>query len=114
MGVTAIWTAVHYEIPMLILVANNRSYYNDVAHQERVARRRERPVENSWIGQRIEDPAPDIAAMAAAQGALGIGPVRDAPSLDAALKKAVAAVTSGKVAVIDVHIGSGYEGSGAS
>ncbi|MGH8733262.1 MAG: thiamine pyrophosphate-binding protein, partial [Burkholderiales bacterium] len=29
MGVTALWTATHYKLPCLILVANNRSFYND-------------------------------------------------------------------------------------
>ena len=41
--------------------------FNDELHQERVARERGRPVENRWIGQRIDDPAPDLAAMARAQ-----------------------------------------------
>jgi len=40
MGVTALWTAAHYRIPCLLLVANNRSFYNDEMHQERVARER--------------------------------------------------------------------------
>lgn len=112
MGVTAIWTAVHYAIPLLIIVANNRSYFNDEQHQERVARRRERPVENKWIGQRIADPEPDIAAMARAQGAHATGPVRDREALLAAMKGAVAQVRAGKVAVIDVHIEAGYAGGG--
>jgi len=29
MGVTAIWTAVHYRIPLLFVVCNNRSFFND-------------------------------------------------------------------------------------
>ena len=37
MGVTALWTAAHYRIPLLIVVANNRSFFNDEVHQERVA-----------------------------------------------------------------------------
>ena len=37
MGVTALWTAAHYRIPLLIVVANNRSFFNDELHQERVA-----------------------------------------------------------------------------
>src|SRR6185369_4328985 len=53
MGVTALWTAAHYRVPCLLLIANNRSFYNDEMHQERVARERSRPVENKWIGQRI-------------------------------------------------------------
>lgn len=112
MGVTAIWTAVHYTIPMLVISANNRSYFNDELHQERVARRRSRPVENRWIGQRIADPEPDIAKMAEAQGALGLGPIRDPDALRVAMKAAVEAVLAGKVAVLDVHIGPGYAGSG--
>src|SRR6266446_10366624 len=46
MGVTAIWTAVHYRIPLLVVVCNNRTFFNDELHQERVARIRNRPPEN--------------------------------------------------------------------
>jgi len=50
MGVTALWTAAHYALPCVLVIANNRSFYNDEVHQERVARARGRPVENMWIG----------------------------------------------------------------
>src|SRR6185437_8665561 len=53
MGVTALWTGVHYRVPALIVIANNRSFYNDELHQERVARQRGRPVANKWIGQQM-------------------------------------------------------------
>src|SRR4029450_14080060 len=43
MGVTALWTAAHYRIPLLIVVANNRSFFNDELHQERMARMPNRP-----------------------------------------------------------------------
>jgi thiamine pyrophosphate-dependent acetolactate synthase large subunit-like protein len=108
MGVTALWTAVHYRIPLLIVVANNRSFYNDELHQERVARMRNRPVENKWIGQRMSDPDVDLAAMARAQGAQGFGPVTDAAELGAVFAKAVAAVDAGQVAVVDVRVEPGY------
>src|ERR1700688_3790435 len=71
MGVTALWTAAHYRIPLLMVVANNRSFFNDEVHQERVAAMRNRPVENKWIGQRMGDPEIDLAQMARAQGAQG-------------------------------------------
>jgi len=108
MGATAIWTAVHYRIPLLIVVANNRSFYNDEVHQERVARLRGRPIENKWIGQRIADPEIDIAALARAQGALGLGPIARGEDLVAALREAIAAVDAGGVAVVDVRIEPGY------
>ena len=81
MGVTAVWTAVHYRIPLLFVIANNRSFYNDEVHQERVARMRNRPIENKWIGQRISDPDPDLAGLGRAQGARGFGPVKEIADL---------------------------------
>jgi thiamine pyrophosphate-dependent acetolactate synthase large subunit-like protein len=108
MGVTALWTAVHYRIPLLLVVANNRSFFNDEVHQERVARMRARPVENKWIGQRIDDPDIDLAAMGRAQGAIGFGPVTRAGELDAVFAAAIAAVEDGQVGVVDVRVEPGY------
>jgi thiamine pyrophosphate-dependent acetolactate synthase large subunit-like protein len=108
MGVTAVWTAVHYKIPCLFVIANNRSFYNDELHQERVARMRDRPIENKWIGQRMADPEIDIAAMGRAQGALGFGPITNTADLAPALEKAISAVDAGNVAVVDVRVEPGY------
>jgi len=108
MGATALWTAAHYRIPLLVVVANNRSFYNDEVHQERVARMRNRPVENKWIGQRISDPDIDLAALARAQGAVGFGPIEDASKLGATFADAIAAVEAGGVAVVDVRVEPGY------
>ena len=108
MGVTALWTAAHYKIPLLFVIANNRSFFNDELHQERVARVRNRPVENRWIGQRISEPDIDLAGIARAQGALGFGPVNAIGDLDAAFKQAIAAVVAGHVAVVDVRVEPGY------
>jgi thiamine pyrophosphate-dependent acetolactate synthase large subunit-like protein len=109
MGVTALWTAAHYRIPCLLLVANNRSFYNDEMHQERVARERGRPVENKWIGQRIDEPDIDLAMMARAQGAEGFGPIRNLGDLRPAIEKAVQAVKNGAVCVVDVRVVPGYD-----
>jgi thiamine pyrophosphate-dependent acetolactate synthase large subunit-like protein len=108
MGATAIWTATHYRIPLLLIVANNRSYYNDEVHQERVARMRNRPVENKWIGQRIATPDVDLAAIGRAQGARGWGPIEHLDALAPALEQAVRAVQDGAVAVVDVRVKGGY------
>ena len=108
MGVTALWTGVHYRVPVLILVANNESFFNDELHQERMARLRDRPVENRWIGLRMSDPAIDLAALARAQGAIGYGPVRSADELASALDRAVSDVRSGAVAVVDARVAPEY------
>jgi thiamine pyrophosphate-dependent acetolactate synthase large subunit-like protein len=108
MGCTALWTAAHYKIPLLIVVANNRSFFNDELHQERVARTRNRPIENRWVGQRISEPDIDIAAIARAQGAQGFGAITAASDLAATFAKAIAAVDAGSVAVVDVRVEPGY------
>jgi thiamine pyrophosphate-dependent acetolactate synthase large subunit-like protein len=114
MGVTALWTAAHYRIPLLILVANNRSFYNDEVHQERVARMRNRPIENRWIGQRMTDPDIDVAGLARAQGCTGFGPVANGGDLARALREAIATVDRGGVAVVDVRVEPGYTPAMAS
>jgi thiamine pyrophosphate-dependent acetolactate synthase large subunit-like protein len=108
MGVTALWTAAHYRIPLLIAVANNRSFFNDELHQERVARMRNRPVENRWVGQRISEPDIDLAGIARAQGAQGFGPVTAIGDLGPTFTRAIAAVEAGAVAVVDVRVDPGY------
>lgn len=88
MAASAFWTAAHYKLPFVAIVSNNRSFFNDEIHQERVARQRQRPVENKWIGQRIDEPDIDIAAIARAQGLVGIGPIRTVNDLRQAVGEA--------------------------
>ncbi len=108
MGLTALWTGVHYRVPLLIVVANNQSFFNDELHQERVARMRSRAIENRWIGMRMSDPAIDLATLARAQGAIGIGPVSSADALADALDAAVAHVNAGALCVIDARVAPEY------
>ena len=103
MGGTAAWTAAHYGLPLLIVVANNAYFYNDVVHQERVAAQRQRPVRNSWIGQAIANPEPDLPALARSLGLHAPAQVRDRAGLPAALAEAVAAARSGRPVLLDVQ-----------
>ena len=106
---TAVWTAAHYRLPALFIVCNNRSFYNDEVHQERVARERARPVENKWIGQKMIDPDIDIAAIARAQGAEGIGPVTRVADIRPAIENGLELARAGKVVVIDARVLPGYD-----
>jgi hypothetical protein len=73
-----------------------------------MARMRNRPVENRWVGQRISEPDIDLAGMARAQGAQGFGPVTSIAELVPAFQKAIAAVEGGAMAVVDVRVEPGY------
>jgi thiamine pyrophosphate-dependent acetolactate synthase large subunit-like protein len=112
MANTAVWTATHYQIPCLFVVCNNRSFFNDELHQERVAKERSRPVENRWIGMRIGDPDIDLAAMGRSMGAVGIGPVTRASDVQSAIDKGIETVQKGGVCVVDARVLPGYDAEG--
>jgi len=102
MGASALWTAANLGLPLLIIVANNRVYGNDVVHQERVAKERGRPVANKWIAQRLEPPAIDIAAIARAQGFAPALRVEAPVAIAEAVAKAAKAARDGACALVEV------------
>jgi benzoylformate decarboxylase len=103
-GATGIWTAAHYRIPLLIVVANNRSYYTDEVQQEAVALARNRPTQNKWIGQRLDNPPVDIPGLARDLGFETEATVEDQADIAAALERGLAAVESGRSYLLDISI----------
>jgi benzoylformate decarboxylase/acetolactate synthase-1/2/3 large subunit len=88
---------------MLAVMFNNRAYYNDWEHQERIARHRGTDVERAYIGMEIDKPAPDFAAAARALGWHGEGPIEDPEQVQAAVRRAAEVVrTEGRPALVDV------------
>ena len=99
----ALWTAVHHRIPLLVVMYNNRSYYNDEEHQADIARSRGRSVENRVVGIRIEGPPVDFATMARSCGVYAEGPIEQPDLLMPALQRALKVVTEeGRPALLDV------------
>ena len=100
---SAVWTAAHHNVALLIIMNNNRSYYNRETHQNALAVSRGRPVENQGIGTRIENPDMDYAALARTFGVWGVGPVEKPEDLPKALMGAVRVVKEEKrPALVDV------------
>jgi len=85
----ALWTAAHHQLPLLIVMDNNRAYRNSLVHAGRVARSRERPTERQTVGTMIDSPAVDFSAMARAYGVHAEGPVSEIGETAAALQRAV-------------------------
>ncbi len=83
-----LWTAAHHRVPILVVMFNNRSYYNDEEHQERMARARGRPVERKGIGLHIQDPPVDFAGLARSFGLYAEGPIEEPRDLRPALERA--------------------------
>ena len=97
----ALWVAAKHKIPMLIVMYNNRAYYNDWHHQIRMAKLRETPVERAHIGMDLCDPDPDFAGLARSMGWYAEGPIDQGKDVKAALKRAIAKVKAGQPALVD-------------
>jgi acetolactate synthase-1/2/3 large subunit len=97
----ALWVAAKHRIPLLVVMYNNRAYYNDWEHQIRMAKLRGTPVERAHIGMDLDDPAPDFAAMARAMGWHAEGPIDRPSDVAAALQRAIARVKAGQPALLD-------------
>jgi acetolactate synthase-1/2/3 large subunit len=97
----ALWTAAKNSIPLLIVMFNNRAYYNDWEHQIHVAELRETPVERAHIGQDITGPEPDFAALAKSCGWYGEGAITDPKQIRGALERAIVKVKAGQPALVD-------------
>jgi benzoylformate decarboxylase/acetolactate synthase-1/2/3 large subunit len=66
---TALWTAAHHRIPLLMAVVSNGTYGADRVHQARMAGYRGgRSAGAAHIGVDFDDPPIDVAALASAQG----------------------------------------------
>ena len=101
--VSALYTAAHHRLPLLTVMFNNRTYGNDEAHQEAVAKARGRPVEQKVVGIRIDDPAPDFARIAQGFGVWAEGPIETAAAVGPVLRRALRVVKDeGRPALVDV------------
>ena len=110
MGLTAIWNAATLKLPILFLIANNQSYYNDEDHQIKIARRRGRPEENAAIGQRMQGPEPNLAGLARDLGLEAPEPVTDLADIQAALTHSLDRIENGASVVLDVRVRQEYVG----
>jgi len=97
----ALWTAAKNNIPFLIVMYNNRAYYNDWEHQIHVAEHRGTPVERAHIGQDIVGPEPDFAKLAQSCGWYAEGPIEQPKDIAGALRRAIEKVKAGQPALVD-------------
>jgi acetolactate synthase-1/2/3 large subunit len=97
----ALWVAAKHRIPLLVVMYNNRAYYNDWEHQIRMAKLRGTPLERAHIGMDMDDPAPDFAALAKSMGWYAEGPIDRPGDVAPALKRAIASVKAGQPALLD-------------
>jgi len=100
----ALWTPIKYNIPMLIIMYNNRAYYNDWAHQIHMAHQRGTDPQRAYIGMDLEAPPPDFAHIAKGFGWYTEGAIEDPNEVGPAVKRAIARVKAGKPALVDAIV----------
>ncbi len=101
---SALWTAAHYQVPVLILMFNNRLYYNDAEHNKLVAEARARDSRRAYdVGGRITEPSVDFAKLAGSYGVYGRGPIEKPDEIRGAIEAALNVVEAeGKPALVDI------------
>jgi len=99
---SALWTAAHKSLPVLIVVHNNRQYGNTVEHAQNIAEFRDRDPNLRYVGSGIADPPVDLAQMAQSFGVWAAGPISTPEELRHNLMQAVEITKSGKPALLDV------------
>lgn len=97
-----LWTAVHHQIPLLLVVHNNRAYHAEVMIIQRMTGRRGRGSDKSHIGTTITDPDINHAQLARSYGMYSEGPITDPKDLAGAYERALAKVRAGEPALVDV------------
>jgi acetolactate synthase I/II/III large subunit len=97
------WIAAAHGIPLLVVMVNNRAYYNDWEHQIRMAETRGSDPARAHIGVRIDGPAVDFAMLARSFGWHTEGPIEDPNAVQVAVRRAAAVVMDeGRPALVDV------------
>lgn len=97
----ALWIAKKYEIPMLVVMYNNRAYYNDWEHQKHMAHARGTAEDRAYIGMDLDGPEPDFAQAAKSMGWWSEGPIEDPADINGALLRAIEQVKAGQPALVD-------------
>jgi len=101
---SALWTLAHYNLPLLVIMHNNRAYHNDAEHNKLIAESRGRNANRAFHeGGDIDSPKVDYAKLATSFGVHGDGPIEQPEDIRRALEKALNVVrTKRRPALIDV------------
>ena len=98
----ALWTAAKYQVPILIVMQNNRAYHQEVMWFQRAALKRNRSLELTQEGFGLGNPNIDFAKMAESMGVGSSGPISDPKELAAAIRRGIGVVKRGEPYLIDV------------
>lgn len=99
---SALWTMAHYNVPVLNIVFNNKSYGNTKGHSRRTALLRKRDVDKD-SGSDIYDPVVNYPILARSFGIKSFNTINDLKNIRPTLDKAISYIkTNKKPVLIDI------------
>ncbi len=102
----ALWTPIHHNIPIMVVVLDNGGYIGEGGHMVYTAEQRDRSTANAHVAVHIQNPRIDMAALARAQGGYAEGPIEDPDELGPAIQRAYKVMREqSTLALIDVRVG---------
>lgn len=97
-----LWTAAHHQLPMLVIMHNNRAWHQEYMFIQHLTGERGRGTDRAHIGTTLRDPFVDYKMIAQGYGMEAEGPISDPEQLSAAYARGIAAVKEGRPYLIDV------------
>ncbi|MEV6954421.1 thiamine pyrophosphate-dependent enzyme [Streptomyces sp. NPDC051183] len=100
---SALWTLAAYDVPLLVVVMNNRLYLNSTQHAARVAGNRDRDIDRAHIATSFYDNPVDFVTLAQSYGIHALPRVEAVADIAPAVARAVAYIKEhGKPALVEI------------
>jgi acetolactate synthase I/II/III large subunit len=100
---SALWTLAAYDVPLLVVVMNNRLYLNSTQHAERIAGNRDRDTGRAHIATSFHDRPVDFVALARSYGVHSLPRVERIESVAPTVREAVAHLKEhGKPVLVEI------------
>ncbi|WP_309050421.1 thiamine pyrophosphate-dependent enzyme [Streptomyces sp.] len=100
---SALWTLAAYDVPLLVVVMNNRLYLNSTQHAARIAGQRDRDIDRAHIATSFYDHPVDFVTMARSYGIHALPRVERIDAVAPAVREAVAHIKEhGKPALVEI------------
>ncbi|MFD6995324.1 thiamine pyrophosphate-binding protein [Streptomyces mirabilis] len=87
---SALWTLAAYDVPLLVIVMNNRLYLNSTQHAERIAGNRDRDIDRAHIATSFYDRPVDFVTLAQSFGVHTLPRVERVDTVAPTVREAVA------------------------
>ncbi|MGW5048184.1 thiamine pyrophosphate-binding protein [Streptomyces griseoluteus] len=100
---SALWTLAAYDVPLLVIVMNNRLYLNSTQHAERIADNRDRDTGRAHIATSFYDQPVDFVTLAESYGVHALPRVERIEAVEPAVREAVAHIREhGKPVLVEI------------